>query len=274
MVSDRDFEVIYKRPESVLTYFPAKDGDKTVTHYCPGCGHGILHRIVGSAIDKLGIREDTIMLSPVGCAVFLYYYFNTDHIQAPHGRAPAVAVGAKRYLDAAYGKNKKIVISYQGDGDLAAIGTAEIINAAQRGDNITVIFVNNSIYGMTGGQRAPTTLPGMKTTTTPYGNDPKDFGEPFRISEMIAVASGSYYIERCALFDAKHIMKTQKAVEKAIKVQIEGKGFSLVEVLSNCPTNWKMDAISSMDFVKNEMTKYFPIGIIKDKGKIVGDLNV
>lgn len=269
MVNKKDFQLTHTKPKAFLDVYPEKAGDNTITHYCPGCGHGILHRIIASAMDKLGITDNTVMISPVGCSVFLYYYYNTDHIQVPHGRAPAVATGMKRYLDAAYGKNKKIIISYQGDGDLAAIGTGEIINAAHRGENITVFFVNNAIYGMTGGQRAPTTLPGMVTTTTPYGNDDKDFGPPFLVSEMLTVAGGSYYIERTGVFDAASIKKTEKAVEKALKYQMEGKGFSLVEVLSNCPTNVKMDAPSSMKFVKEEMTKYFPMGVFKDGGKAV-----
>ncbi|MCK4429399.1 MAG: hypothetical protein KAU95_03420 [Candidatus Aenigmarchaeota archaeon] len=258
----REYKEIYGRPKLWLPKFTLKSGDQTSTHYCPGCGHGILHRILGSVVDELGIRDDVIVVNPVGCAVFIYYYLDCDHIQAPHGRASAVAVGAKRY------NPEKIVISYQGDGDLAAIGTAEIVNAARRGDNISVIFVNNAIYGMTGGQVAPTTLPGQITSTTPYGCDPKNTGSPFKMSEMLAVLDGTNYIERVGLFNSIEIKKTERAIKKVLVNQMENKGFSLVEVLSNCPTNWKMNPVDSMKWIKDNMLKYFPIGVIKDNGKI------
>lgn len=229
------------------------------THYCPGCGHGILLRILAEAIDEMGIGDRAVVINPVGCAVFIYHYLNCDQIQAAHGRAPAVATGVKRL------KPELVVISYQGDGDLAAIGTAEIVHAANRSENISVVFVNNAVYGMTGGQMAPTTLPGQVTTTTPFGRDVRDAGGPIKVSEMLSQLDGPVYIERVSVSSPKNIIKTEKAIKKSLRVQMENKGFSLVEVLSNCPTNWKMRPQESMKWVEREMTKHFPLGVYKDR---------
>lgn len=226
--------------------------------YCPGCSHGVLHRIVAEAIDRLGICDRVIGIAPVGCAVFAYDYFEIDMVEVPHGRPPAVATGMKR------ARPDNIIFSYQGDGDLAAIGTAEIVHAAARGENITVIFVNNGNYGMTGGQMAPTTLPGQKTTTTPLGRDVRDAGHPLRVSEMLATLDGPAYIERVSLDNPKSVLSAKRAVEKAFKNQIDGIGFSLVEALSMCPTDWGMTPVQAVDWVRNHMMKYYPIGVYKD----------
>ncbi|NLM73375.1 MAG: 2-oxoglutarate oxidoreductase [Clostridiaceae bacterium] len=224
-------------------------------HYCPGCTHGIAHRLVAEAIDELGIEGSTVGVSPVGCAYNNYLYFNCDMVQAAHGRAPAVATGIKRSLP------DHAVFTYQGDGDLAAIGTAEIVHAAARGENITVIFINNTIYGMTSGQMAPTTLLGQVTTTTPLGRDPKVNGYPIRVCEMLATLQGPVYIERVSLHDIKHIRKAKEAVKKAFKVQLAGKGFSLVEILSTCPTNWGLTPIEALKRIENEMIPHYPLGV-------------
>ncbi|HTG00901.1 MAG TPA: thiamine pyrophosphate-dependent enzyme [Nitrospirota bacterium] len=226
--------------------------------YCPGCSHGVLHRIVAQTIDELDIRERTIGIAPVGCAVFAYDYLDLDMIEVPHGRPPAVATGMKR------SRPESIVFSYQGDGDLAAIGTAEIIHAAARGENITVIFVNNGNYGMTGGQMAPTTLPGQKTTTTPGGRDIRTAGSPIRISEMLAVLDGPVYIERVSLDSPKHVIAAKKAVRKAFQNQMSGAGFSLVEALSLCPTDWGMTPLQASEWVQQHVIRYFPLGVFKD----------
>ncbi|RKY90013.1 2-ketoisovalerate ferredoxin oxidoreductase [candidate division KSB1 bacterium] len=235
--------------------------DKTVTHYCPGCGHGILHKFIAEALEDYGVWNRTILLSPVGCSVFAYYYFKVGNIQCAHGRAPAVATGIKR------AHPDSIVISYQGDGDLAGIGGNEIIQAANRGENITVFFINNAIYGMTGGQMAPTTLVGQSTTTTPRGRDIYNEGYPIKIAEIISILESPVYVERVALADTKNIMKARSAVRKAINYQVENKGFSLVEVLSPCPTGWKMNPVDAKKWVTNEMQKYFKLGVFKDVGK-------
>ena len=232
---------------------------ETRTHYCPGCGHGIAHRLVGEVIEELGIREKTIGTAPVGCAVLLYDYFNCDIIECAHGRPPAVATGIKRT------QPDKIVFTYQGDGDLAAIGTAETIHAANRGENITVIFVNNAIYGMTGGQMAPTTLIGMRSTTSQDGRGEHGEGPPLKVCELLSSLDGVYYLERTAVSTPKDVNATKRAIKKAFQNQIDGKGFSLVEVLSMCPTDWKLSTAKSVDFVNNEMKKVFPLGVIKDK---------
>lgn len=224
-------------------------------HYCPGCTHGIIHRIVAECIDELGIQSRTIGISPVGCSVMAYDYFELDMIQASHGRAPAVATGVKRALP------DRIVFTYQGDGDLASIGAGEIVHAAARGENITTIFVNNAIYGMTGGQMAPTTLPGMVTSTSQSGRDAALHGNPIRVCEMLATLTGPAYIARTSVHDVAGVIKTKKAIKTAFQKQIEGKGFSLVEVLSTCPTNWGMTPKESMDFVGNDMVGYFPLGV-------------
>ena len=227
-------------------------------HYCPGCGHSIIHRIMTELIDEMNLKDNIIGIPPAGCSVFAYDYFDIDMLEAAHGRGAAVATGIKRAFP------EIIVFSYQGDGDLAAIGTAEIIHAANRGENITVIFVNNAVYGMTGGQMAPTTIANQMTTTTPYGRDVKLEGYPIRISEMLAMMDGVVYIERTAVDSPNNIKKTKKAIQKAFQVQIDNLGFSLVEILSPCPVNWKMDPLESWQWVTRVMTKEFPLGVIKD----------
>ena len=227
-------------------------------HYCPGCTHGIIHRLVAEAIDELGVEGNTVGVAPVGCAVLAYQYFNTDMVQAPHGRAPAVATGLKRVLP------DRVIFTYQGDGDLAAIGTAETVHAATRGENITVIFVNNAIYGMTGGQMAPTTLPGQITQTTPYGRDTATAGHPIRVVEMLATLSGTAYAERVSVDSTKHILSAKKAITKAFQTQLDKKGFSIIEVLSTCPTNWGLSPLEAMDWLREHMMPYYPLGVTKD----------
>jgi 2-oxoisovalerate ferredoxin oxidoreductase beta subunit len=229
------------------------------THYCPGCGHGIAHKLIGEALQDLGVQDDTIFVSPVGCSVFAYYYFDTGNIQAAHGRAPAVATAVKR------AHPDKMVISYQGDGDLAAIGTAEIIHAANRGENITVFFVNNGIYGMTGGQLAPTTLVGQTSSTTPWGRRPNNEGYPLHVSELLSQLEAPVYIERVALSDAKNILKARKAIRKALENQKNKAGFSLVEILSPCPTIWKKDPVVARSWVGEKMIPQFPLNVFRDK---------
>lgn len=236
---------------------PASIKDKQF-RFCPGCSHGVLHRIVAEAIDRLNIRERTIGIAPVGCAVFAYDYFDLDMVEVPHGRPPAVATGIKR------ARPDFIVFSYQGDGDLAAIGTAEIVHAASRGENITVIFVNNGNYGMTGGQMAPTTLLGQKTTTTPLGRDTKRDGFPIRVSEMLSALDGPAYIERVSVDSPENVLSAKRAIMKAFMNQIEGKGFSLVEVLSLCPTDWGMAPLDAVKWMRDAMMKYYPLGVFKD----------
>jgi len=231
----------------------------TPLHYCPGCTHGIIHRLVAEAIDELGIVGRTIGVASVGCSVFTYNYFNCDMVQAAHGRAPAVATGVKR-SDA-----NNIVFTYQGDGDLAAIGTAETVHSAARGENITVIFVNNAIYGMTGGQMAPTTLPGQITQTSPYGRDTSHVGFPVKVCEMLSQIDGATYLERVAVNNVKNIKAAKAAIKKAFQNQVEGKGFSLVEVLSTCPTNWGMAPDKAIGWLEENMLPYYPLGVYKDK---------
>ncbi|MFQ5824802.1 MAG: 2-oxoacid:acceptor oxidoreductase family protein [bacterium] len=251
---------ILQKPESFFDDFYRKPGgDPYTTHYCPGCGHGVIHKVIAEAMDDFGIRERTIFISPVGCSVFGYYYFNCGNVQAAHGRAPAVATGIKRALP------NSIVISYQGDGDLAAIGGNNILQAANRGENITVIFVNNAIYGMTGSQMAPTTLIGQKTTTTPWGRTVENEGYPLRVSELLATLETPVYIERVAITDAKHVMQARKAIRKAIQNQMEGRGFSLVEALSPCPIGWKMTPSDAKKWITEVMTNYFKLSVMKDK---------
>jgi len=241
-------EAILKRPRTFTS---------ASTHYCPGCGHGIIHRLVAEVIDELGIREKTVVIAPVGCAVLLYNYFDLDAYEAAHGRAPAIATGCKRVHP------ELVVFTYQGDGDLAAIGTAEIVHATARGEKITTIFVNNAIYGMTAGQMAPTTLVGQKTTTTPDGRDPEKAGYPIRVCEMLATLEGAAYIARVSVSNPKNVIQAKKAIKKAFETQLKGLGFSLVEVLSQCPTNWHMTPLESIKWVDEKMAAYFPLGEFK-----------
>lgn len=228
------------------------------THYCPGCTHGIIHRLVAEVIDELQIEGKTVGVCPVGCSVMAYDYFNCDMIEAPHGRAPAVATGVKR------AKPDSVVFTYQGDGDLAAIGTCETVHAAARGENITIIFVNNTIYGMTGGQMAPTTIPGQITQTTPYGRDPAVQGFPLKVCEMLSEVDGVALAQRVSVDSVPHIREAKNAIRKAFDNQIHKRGFSIVEVLSTCPTNWGMSPEESMERVRSEMIPYFPLGVFKD----------
>ena len=228
-------------------------------HYCPGCTHGIIHRLVAEAIDALGIEGDTVGVAPVGCAVMAYDYFNCDMVEAAHGRAPAVATGLKRAMP------ENIIFTYQGDGDLASIGMAETVHAATRNENITVIFVNNAIYGMTGGQMAPTSLPGQVTQTSPYGRDVKTVGFPIRVCEMLATLDGPELIQRVAVNNVKNVKTAKAAIEKAFRNQVEGKGFSLIEVVSSCPTNWGMTPENALKWVEEKMIPYYPLGVYKDR---------
>ena len=226
--------------------------------YCPGCTHGIIHRLVAECIDELGIEGRTVGIASVGCSVLTYNYFNCDMVQAAHGRAPAVATGVKR------SDPNNIVFTYQGDGDLAAIGTAETVHSAGRRENITVIFVNNAIYGMTGGQMAPTTLPGQVTQTSPYGRDVTKVGYPIKVCELLSNVDGAAYLERVAVNNVQNIKKAKKAIKKAFQNQIEGKGFSLIEVVSTCPTNWGMAPDKALNWLEENMLPYYPLGVYKD----------
>ena len=228
-------------------------------HYCPGCTHGIIHRLVAEVIDELGIEGKTVGIAPVGCSVFAYNYFNCDMIEAAHGRAPAVATGVKRSFP------ENVVFTYQGDGDLAAIGTAETVHAAARGENITIIFVNNAIYGMTGGQMAPTTLPGQVTQTSPYGRNPEMVGLPVKVCELLSNVDGATYLERVAVNNVKNVKNAKKAIKKAFQNQLDGKGFSLIEVLSTCPTNWGLKPDKALEWLEENMIPYYPLGVYKDK---------
>ena len=230
----------------------------TPFHYCPGCTHGIIHRLVAEVLEELGVGDTAIGIAPVGCAVFAYNYFNCDMMEAAHGRAPACATGAKRVHP------DKVVFTYQGDGDLASIGAAEIVHAAARGEKITTIFVNNAIYGMTGGQMAPTSLPGQITTTSPYGRDTAHCGFPVKMSEMLAQLDGPAYIERVSVHDVPHVVAAKKAIRKAFEAQIAGQGFSMVEVLSTCPTNWGLTPQEALKWLKENMIPQFPLGVYKE----------
>ena len=242
--------VVFDKPKS-LTDAPF--------HYCPGCTHGIVHRLVAEVIDELGIEGRTIGIAPVGCSVMAYNYFTVDMIEAAHGRAPAVATGVKR------ANPGNIVFTYQGDGDLASIGTAETVHSAARNENITVIFINNAIYGMTGGQMAPTSLPGQVTQTSPYGRDVKLCGYPVKICEMLSALEGPEYLERVAVNNVRNVRNAKKAIKKAVQNQIDGKGFSLVEVLSSCPTNWGMTPQKALEWIDEKMIPYYPLGVYKDR---------
>ncbi len=256
-----DYEVAHGRAKAFYPRYERKDELQHATHYCPGCGHGIVHKMLASAIDELGIQDRTILVGPVGCSVFAYYYFDTGNVQAAHGRAPAVATAVKRSHPGS------VVVSYQGDGDLSAIGSAEILHAANRGENITVIFVNNTIYSMTGGQVAPTTLIGQKSTTTPEGRNPNTEGYPLHVSEMLATLEAPVYIERVGLGDNRQIAQARRAIRKAVENQTRGLGFSLIEVCAPCPTIWKMSAVDAQRWVKDVMEKTFPLGVLRDKTK-------
>jgi len=227
-------------------------------HYCPGCGHGIVHRMVAESIDELSLHDRTILISPVGCSVFAYWYFETDNVQAAHGRAPAVGTGLKRALP------DSIVISYQGDGDLASSGMAEIVHAAARGENFTVVFINNAIYGMTGGQMAPTTLVGQASSTSPYGRDPGLAGYPIHMSELLATLKAPRYIERTALHNVANLTRTKRAIKKALDLQVKGEGFTFIEVLSMCPTQWGVEPTESIDWLETRLVPEFPLGVFRD----------
>lgn len=239
----------YKRPHALLD---------VPTHYCPGCTHGIIHRLVAECLDELGVEGKTVGVAPVGCAVMAYDYFGCDVIEAPHGRAPAVATGIKRALP------ENVVFTYQGDGDLAAIGTAETVHSATRGENITVIFVNNAIYGMTGGQMAPTTLIGQRATTAPMGRTEELHGKPIRVAEMLSTLDGLVYAERVCVADIPNIVKAKKAIKKAFTKQMNNEGFTFVEVLCACPTNWGMTTLDANRWVLDKMAEYYPLGVIKE----------
>ena len=240
---------VFTRPKSLK---------RNAFHYCPGCGHSIAHRLICEVIDEMDLQDKAIGIPPPGCSVFAYYYFDVDMVESAHGRGAAVATGIKRAFPEA------VVFTYQGDGDLAGIGTAETIHAANRGENITSIFINNAVYGMTGGQMAPTTLVGQKTTTTPYGRDAILEGHPIKMSEILALIEGVAYIERVAVNSPANIRKTKKAIQKAFQVQLDKRGFAMVEILSPCPTNWKMSPVEAWQWVDKEMTRVFPLGVIKD----------
>ena len=241
---------VFKKPESL------KD---VVTHFCPGCHHGTIHRLVAEAMDEFGVQGRTIGCASVGCSVFLYGYFNIDVVESPHGRAPAVATGVKR------ARPDSIVFTYQGDGDLAAIGTSEIIHAANRGEKITVIFVNNTTYGMTGGQMAPTTLPGQKTSTSPYGREIANDGAPLKMAELLANLDGVAFSARIAVNDPRNLAQARKHMMTAFRYQVEGKGFSFIEALSSCPTNWGMNPLQANERVGTELCTYFPLGVYKNR---------
>ncbi|HEY6946643.1 MAG TPA: 2-oxoacid:acceptor oxidoreductase family protein [Candidatus Acidoferrum sp.] len=254
-----DYEIAQVKSPVFYDLYERKSDLKHQTHYCPGCGHGVVHKLIAEALEDLGLQDKTILVSPVGCSVFAYYYFDVGNVQVAHGRAPAAATGIKRACP------DKIVISYQGDGDLAAIGTAEIVHAANRGEKITVFFVNNAIYGMTGGQMAPTTLVGQKTTTSPWGRRPSNEGNPVHMAELLSALQAPAYIERVALSDNKNIMKARRAIRKALEIQRDGIGFSFVEILSPCPTIWGMDPVPARKWVAEQMIPVFPLQVFRDR---------
>lgn len=255
-----EYELIYERPHSLVD---------VSMHYCPGCAHSLVHKIIMEAIDELGIQENTIGVAPVGCAVFAYDYMDIDMQEAAHGRATAVATGIKRLLP------DKYVFTYQGDGDLAAIGIAETIHTINRGENILIVFINNAVYGMTSGQMAPTTLPGMKTTTSPFGRDTAFYGEPIKVSELISLLPGSFYVTRQSVNSHTAVRKTKKAILNAFKYQQLHKGTCFVEIIGNCPSNWKMTPLEASKFIDEEMVKTFPLGDVKlPKGEDLKGLNI
>lgn len=242
--------VVYQRPHALLD---------VPTHYCPGCTHGVIHKLVAQAIDELGCEGRTVGIAPVGCSVMAYNYFGCDMIEAAHGRAPAIATGVKRSLP------DSVVFTYQGDGDLAAIGTAETVHSATRGENITVIFVNNAIYGMTGGQMAPTTLVGMKASTAPHGRDPKEHGYPMHMCEILNQLTAPAYLVRTSCNTPANVNKTKQAIHKAFQNQLDGKGFSMVEIVTSCPTNWGLDPMKSLEYIEEKMLPEFPLGVVRDR---------
>jgi 2-oxoglutarate ferredoxin oxidoreductase subunit beta len=246
-------EIVFQQPESLCD---------EITHYCPGCIHGIVHRVIAEVMDEMQLREITIGIAPVGCAVLAYNYLNCDFAEAAHGRAPAMATGMKRALP------DRIVFTYQGDGDLAAIGAGEMIHAATRGENITTFFINNAVYGMTGGQMAPTTLPGMVTTSSPQGRDVRTAGFPVRVCELLAQLDGAAYVVRRTATNPKEVRQLKAAVRNAFRVQIAGLGYSLIEVISNCPTNWGLTPVESLQFIREKMLPYYPLGDFKVKPEV------
>lgn len=248
-------QVVYRPPQAL---------SDAMTHYCPGCTHGIIHRLIAEAIDELGIADKTILVAPVGCSVLMYYYFDVDAVEAAHGRAPAMATGLKRT------QPDKVVLTYQGDGDLAAIGAAEILHAANRGENITVFFVNNAVYGMTSGQMAPTTLLGQTTTSSPQGRNASEHGYPMRMAEILAGLPGTAYVVRRSVYDARTIRQAKKAVVTALKTQLAGLGLSMIEFLSSCPTNWHMSPPDALTWIKESMEPYFPLGDFKVSDAVKG----
>jgi 2-oxoisovalerate ferredoxin oxidoreductase beta subunit len=254
-----DYAVAQTRANAFYSVYERKAENQHQTHYCPGCGHGMVHKMLARAIDELGIQDKTILISPVGCSVFAYYYLDVGNVQAAHGRAPAVATAVKR------AHPQSIVVSYQGDGDLSAIGSAEILHAANRGENITVLFINNAIYSMTGGQMAPTSLVGQKSTTTPAGRNPATEGYPLRMSELLATLDAPVYIERVALGDNKQVAQAARAVRRAVENQVRGLGFSLVEILSPCPTIWRLPPVEAQRWVREVMEKTFPVRVLRDR---------
>src|ERR1700690_3301889 len=252
------YEVTHSKSPRFYNTHERKTDPQQQTHYCPGCGHGIAHKLIAEALQDLGLQDKTIFVSPVGCSVFAYYYFDVGNVQVAHGRAPAAATGIKRTCP------DKIVVSYQGDGDLAAIGTAEIVYAANRGEKITVFFVNNGIYGMTGGQMAPTTLVGERSTTSPWGRRPANEGFPLHMAELLATLEAPAYIERVALCDNKNIMRARRAIRKALEIQRDGVGFSFVEILSSCPTIWGKDPVEARQWIADKMIPAFPLNVFRD----------
>ena len=251
-------ELVYQRPKTFI---------QTVTHYCPGCTHGVAHRLIAEVIDELNLQEKTIGVASVGCSVFAYNYLDCDFVEAAHGRAPAMATGIKRVLP------DRIVFTYQGDGDLASIGMGEIVHAAARGENITVIFINNTNYGMTGGQLAPTTLPGQKTTTSPSGRDVEQMGYPIRVAEMLATLDGVGYIARRSLHDPKNIRLAKKSIRSAFETQLNGLGFSMVELLSTCPTNWGLSPLEALRWLEQHMLPYYPLGEFKVPSRQIREIS-
>ena len=250
--NNNGMDVVYRKPETLT---------ETPLHYCPGCGHGVAHRVLMEVVEEMGIQEQTVGVAPVGCSVFAYHYMDVDMQEAAHGRATAVATGIKRVLP------DKYVFTYQGDGDLAAIGTAETVHAINRGENVLIIFINNGIYGMTGGQMAPTSLIGMKTSTSPYGRDEKLIGYPLKITEMITVLPGAYYVTRQAVHTAGAVRKLKKAIQKSFEYQKENKGTCFIEVVSNCPSGWSMTPIQANKWMEENMFPYYPLGDLKVPGK-------